>query len=225
MAWVNKGSLKGPQGPAGADGADGTQGPKGDKGDAATITIGNVQTGAAGSNVSVTNSGTSTAAKLNFTIPRGDKGETGAQGPQGPAGPQGPTGPQGPQGPKGDTGSVEVFNRAVDITPNTALANYASYYNASVRVGNIVIVQFVINFSEATDWAATDLRLATINSAADRPSANRTVESMLTCYVNVGNMPVRHGIRFGSNGAITMLRDYETKGVMQVAINGIAYRI
>lgn len=213
MAWVNKGSLKGPQGPKGADGANGSQGPKGDKGDAATITIGNVQTGAAGSSVSVTNSGTSSAAKLNFTIPRGDKGETGAQG------------PQGPQGPKGDTGSVEVFNRTVDITPNTSLANYASYYNASVRVGNIVIVQFVVNFDKATDWGSTELRLATINSTADRPSANRTVESMLTCYVNVGNMPVRHGIRFGSNGAITMLRDYDTKGVMQVAINGIAYRI
>lgn len=216
MAWVNKGSLKGPQGPKGADGTDGTQGPKGDKGDAATITIGNVQTGAAGSSVSVTNSGTSSAAKFNFTIPRGDKGETGARGPQGP---------QGPQGPKGDTGSVEVFNRTVSITPNTGLANYASYYNASVRVGNIVIVQFVVNFDKATDWAATDLRLATIASTEDRPSADRTVESMLMCYVNVGNMPVRHGIRFGSNGAITMLRDYETKGVMQVAINGIAYRI
>lgn len=222
MAWVNKGSLKGPQGPKGADGANGSQGPKGDKGDAATITIGNVQTGAAGSSVSVTNSGTSSAAKLNFTIPRGDRGETGPQGPKGETGSQGP---QGPQGPKGDTGSVEVFNRTVGITPNTNLANYASYYNASVRVGNIVIVQLVINFDKATDWGATDLRLATINSTADRPSADRTVESMLICYVNVGNMPVRHGIRFGSNGAITMLRDYETKGVMQVAINGIAYRI
>ena len=44
-------------------------------GTAATITIGAVTTGAAGSNVVVTNSGTSTAAILNFTIPKGDPGD------------------------------------------------------------------------------------------------------------------------------------------------------
>lgn len=59
----------GDQGPAGADGADGVDGT------AATITIGAVTTGAAGSSVIVTNSGTSTAAILNFTIPKGDPGD------------------------------------------------------------------------------------------------------------------------------------------------------
>lgn len=38
----------------------------------ATISIGNVVTGAPGTDVSVTNSGTSTEAVLNFTIPRGE---------------------------------------------------------------------------------------------------------------------------------------------------------
>jgi len=52
-------------------------GPKGDTGNAATVTVGNVITGTAGSSVAVTNSGTSTAATLNFTIPRGDTGATG----------------------------------------------------------------------------------------------------------------------------------------------------
>lgn len=56
---------------------------------AGTIEIGTVTTGAAGSSASVTNVGTASAAKLNFTIPKGDKGATGAQGPQGPQGPQG----------------------------------------------------------------------------------------------------------------------------------------
>ena len=56
------------------------QGPKGDKGDtgtAATIEVGTVTTGAAGSSASVTNSGTSTNAVLNFTIPRGNPGDDG----------------------------------------------------------------------------------------------------------------------------------------------------
>lgn len=57
---------QGPQGEAGEDGA------------AATITVGTTTTGNAGTNASVTNSGTSSAAVFNFTIPRGD---TGAAGP------------------------------------------------------------------------------------------------------------------------------------------------
>lgn len=65
----------GPQGPQGDTGPTGAQGPQGDPGTAATITIGAVTTGSAGSSVVVTNSGTSTAAILNFTIPKGDQGD------------------------------------------------------------------------------------------------------------------------------------------------------
>lgn len=100
----------GPQGPAGKDGADGQdgdpgatgpqgpQGEKGDKGDtgetgpqgpqgargpsgtAATVRIGSVTTLPAGSNATVTNTGTSTAAVLNFGIPRGADGSGGGSG-------------------------------------------------------------------------------------------------------------------------------------------------
>jgi hypothetical protein len=52
--------------------------PNGARGAAATVTVGTTTTGNAGTNASVTNSGTSSAAVLNFTIPRGD---TGAAGP------------------------------------------------------------------------------------------------------------------------------------------------
>ena len=65
----------GPAGPTGPTGSTGAQGPQGDPGTAATITIGSVNTGSAGTNVIVTNSGTSTAAILNFTIPKGDQGD------------------------------------------------------------------------------------------------------------------------------------------------------
>lgn len=76
----------GPQGPKGDTGDTGPQGPKGDTGDtgeAATVTVGTVTTGAAGSDAAVVNAGTSSAAVLNFTIPRGEKGDTGPQGPAG----------------------------------------------------------------------------------------------------------------------------------------------
>jgi hypothetical protein len=65
----------GPQGSQGETGPTGAQGPQGDPGTAATITIGAVTTGAAGSSVVVTNTGTSTAAILNFTVPKGDTGD------------------------------------------------------------------------------------------------------------------------------------------------------
>lgn len=69
--------LKGDKGDTGAQGLKGDKGDKGDNGTAATIEVGTVTTGAAGSSASVTNSGTSTNAILNFTIPRGNPGSGG----------------------------------------------------------------------------------------------------------------------------------------------------
>lgn len=54
------------------------QGATGPQGAAATIAVGTVTTGAAGSSATITNSGTSGAAVFDFTIPRGDTGSLGA---------------------------------------------------------------------------------------------------------------------------------------------------
>lgn len=70
--------------PAGAAGAAGPPGPAGSPGGAgsdgtaATISIGTVTTGPAGGSASVSNSGTSSAAVLDFTIPAGATGPPGA---------------------------------------------------------------------------------------------------------------------------------------------------
>jgi hypothetical protein len=132
---------------------------KGDKGDAASISLGTVSTGAAGSNAAITNTGTPGAAVYNFTIPRGDKGEVGNAGPAntltiagvttGAAGsdasvsvggtapnqtltftiPRGDTGATGAQGLKGDTGD----------TGADALWNYTGAYSGgtSYAVGDL----------------------------------------------------------------------------------------
>jgi len=76
----------------------------GGSGTSATIAVGTTTTGAEGTDASVTNVGTSSAAIFNFTIPRGTTGATGATGATGPAGPQGPQGAQGIQGLTGATG-------------------------------------------------------------------------------------------------------------------------
>ena len=78
-AW----SLMTSKGDIGATGAVGSAG---------TVTIGTTTTGSAGGNASVTNSGTSSEAVLNFNIPKGVSGATGIQGPQGQTGATGAVG-------------------------------------------------------------------------------------------------------------------------------------
>lgn len=70
LSWTNKAGLPNPA-------SVNIKGVKGDAGTAATITIGSVTTGEPGTNASVTNSGTSANAILNFTIPRGNPGSGG----------------------------------------------------------------------------------------------------------------------------------------------------
>ena len=101
-AWVDNGSvgIPGPVGPIGPQGAkgdpgvdstvpgpQGPTGPKGDKGDpgptgaagaAATVTVGSVTTLAPGAQATVTNTGTESAAVLNFGIPKGADGAGGS---------------------------------------------------------------------------------------------------------------------------------------------------
>ena len=77
---------RGAAGTNGTNGATGGQGPAGTPGQAATVTIGTVTTGAPGTAASVTNSGTTSAAVFNWSLPRGDVGATGATGAAGPSG-------------------------------------------------------------------------------------------------------------------------------------------
>lgn len=105
--------LIGPKGDTGATGAQGIQG------EAATITVGDVTTGAEGTEASVTNSGTSSDAILDFVIPRGD---TGAQG---------PTGPQGEVGPQGPVGATGIEWRGVWDEEEDYVNNDAVFYNGA----------------------------------------------------------------------------------------------
>ena len=115
----------GPQGPKGDTGATGPQGPKGDPGAAATITVGTTTTGAAGTDASVTNVGTTSAAKFNFTIPKGDTGATGPQGEKGD------TGATGPQGPKGDPFTYKDFTAEQLEDLHEGITNYYKEYKST----------------------------------------------------------------------------------------------
>lgn len=69
--------IQGPPGIQGEQGERGVQGEQGPAGNAATITIGNVTTSAPGTSASVTNRGTSSAAVLDFVLPKGKDGADG----------------------------------------------------------------------------------------------------------------------------------------------------
>ena len=144
----------------GQDGADGQDGA------AATIAVGTVTTGAAGSSATVTNTGTSSAAVFDFVIPRGDTGAAGADGADGQDGAPGAaatiavgtttTGPAGSSAsvtnsgtssaavfnfviPKGDTGTIDWTT-----TDFTSSVNFnVGYANATFRkCGKLVIFSY-----------------------------------------------------------------------------------
>lgn len=100
----------------------GEKGEQGVPGQNATVEIKETRTGAEGTLATVVNTGTSAAAKLVFTIPRGNKGDT---GPRGPMGAQGPKGDTGEQGPAGSDASVNA-GTGIDITGDTISVKYGT---------------------------------------------------------------------------------------------------
>lgn len=144
---------QGPKGDIGETGPQGLKGDKGDKGDtgdtggAATISVGSVTTGGAGTSASVDNSGTSSAAILNFTIPRGDKGEQGIQG------------VQGLQGVAGDAATIAV---------GTVTTGAAGTQVEVVNVGSPSAAVFDFTIPKGQDGAgAGDMLKADYDSVGD----------------------------------------------------------
>ena len=95
-------------------------GPKGDPGQAATIAVGTVTTGAAGSAAQISNSGSASAAVLDFVIPKGD---TGAKGDPGVQGPQGATGPAGTS-----VNAIQAANEATALSLSTQNPNNVYFW-------------------------------------------------------------------------------------------------
>lgn len=131
---------------------------QGATGSAATLTLGTVSTGTAGSSVIITNSGSSSAATFNFTIPRGDTGAAGSNGSNGAAatiaagttttGSAGTnasvtnvgssstavfnfTIPRGDVGATGNTGATGPVGPSVISSPNTRSLSLATAYQAT----------------------------------------------------------------------------------------------
>lgn len=130
-AWVNNGPLQG------------AKGPQGDPGSAATIEIGTVTTAPAGSDAAVTNSGTSSAAVLNFTIPQGATGPQGPAGVDGSPGPAGADGAPGATGPQGEPGANATINGVTTLTINATGGIQGSQSGSTYTLDGSDLVQKV----------------------------------------------------------------------------------
>lgn len=157
-SWIDGGDFRGPQGP---QGTKGDMGPTGAKGEAASIRIGTTTTLPQGSNATVENIGTATAAVLNFGLPQGADGKQGLQGQQGlqgipgqkgDAGPIGPNGPKGDKGDKGDQGSQgPTGSHGRDMLYYNGIPQYDAsdgYYWADINAFRPVMVTYQ-NYSGA----------------------------------------------------------------------------
>lgn len=100
-------------------------GGSGEDGTAATITVGTTTTGAPGTDASVANVGTTSAAILDFIIPRGDTGATGATGDTGA------TGPAGAGFADGDYGDITISGSVTALTIDANVVSFAKFQDIS----------------------------------------------------------------------------------------------
>jgi len=150
-------SVPGPQGP------QGLQGPQGEG--SATVAIGTVTTGNAGSSATVTNSGTTTAAILDFTIPKGDTGATGSQGIQGVAGNDGSDGTSATI----SVGSTTTGNAGTNASVTNSGTSNAATLNFTIPKGDTGATGAAGN-----DGTAATIAVGTVTTGAAGSSASIT---------------------------------------------------
>jgi Collagen triple helix repeat (20 copies). len=154
-------------------------------GAAGTVTVGTTTTGAAGSSASVTNSGTSSAAVLNFTIP------------QGPAGPTGATGLQGPAGTNGTNGSgINAITYAMSfVNPGTA----GTYYISPLFIGTNLNVNTTLgNNFVAMPVACT---MSALNVGVNNYSTPGADTTTITVYKDGAATSMTCSVSTNGNGA------------------------
>ena len=198
----------GPAGPTGATGSTGPQGPQGpqgaqgDAGGAATVTVGSVTTGVVGSNASISNSGTSQQAVLNFTIPTGADGANGTAASvtvgtvtTGTAGTNASVSNSGDTSsavldftiPRGDTGPSGDITWRGGWDASTAYGtNESVYYNGSSYIA-IAASTNVRPDTDTTKWnimAAAGAEGGAISSMADTDISPSVSDNAILVYQN-----------------------------------------
>ena len=235
---------QGEPGTPGAKGEPGEPGAKGDKGEpgqAASLRIGSVQTGQAGTQAQVTNSGTAREAVFDFVIPQGEKGEKGERGEPGA---KGDAGPQGAQGPPGTAAECKRTARFVVGTSTAGWTAADCDYlcdgiddqveiNAAIQAlpaegGEIVILDgtYDIKASVNIDKSNSTLRgahTATIFNCLMQNTAVQIETSATDCVISdlvlKGNNQATKGISITDKAYRTIVKKVHVHGFTQTGIS------
>lgn len=156
-------------------------------------------TGVAGSNASLTNTGTATNPILTFTIPRGNTGATGA------------TGATGPQGATGTAATIAVGTVTTGAAGSSAVITNVGTSGAAIF--NFTIPRGDTGATGATGTAAT---IAVGTTTTGAPSTSATVTNSGTSSAAVFNFTIPRGagvITGGTTGQVLTKAsgtDYDT---------------
>lgn len=168
------------------------------------LEIGTTKTGAAGTEATVTNSGSSSHAILNFTIPRGSKGEKGDKGDTGAAGKDGKDGKDGEI-----TGDTLPIGAIVEFNGTEIPEGYEEYDGGSI--GDL-------NDLNTTDKSsivgAINESLGKIPKFKKLNSSHITTKEKITLLDNVNNYQIicieTVSNMYNHYPAITTIFDYKT---------------
>ena len=194
----------------GATGNTGATGPTGPTGSAATIAVGTVTTGAPGSSASVTNSGTSSAAVFDITIPRGDTGAAGAGSGDMLASTYDPT-----------AKAADAFSMGnmVETSTKKILTDTERTKLAGIAAGAGVVLPRAV--ARRDGWIFPD---NTINGIAELAGGDFFAVKPVWYEVNsTGVLVLRNSSTFGSNGYYTaanakLIRDNSTEQYVCVSL-------
>ena len=194
--------------PRGDKGDKGDTGATGSPGAAATISVGTTTTGQPGANASVTNVGTSSAAVLNFTIPKGAKGDTGA------------TGAPGAPGSPGAAATVSV-----GTTTTGQPGTNASVTNSGTQ--SAAVLNFTIPKGDKGDngnpGSAATIAVGTVTTLQPNQSAYVTnVGTSSAAAFDIG-IPKGEQGQAGSGSGDMLAADYDPNGTVQNAGGIVAY--
>jgi hypothetical protein len=174
-------------------------GTNGTNGTAATITVGSVTTGAAGSSASVVNAGTSSAAVLNFSIPQGAAGASGAAGSTGPAGSSG----------------------VISVTAPLTNSGTSSAAVLGISIGTGIVVE---ENSLHADLPYIKTQLATVatSGAYADLSGKPAAYSLPTATASVlGGIKIGSGLTIDGSGVVTAAGTYTLPAATVSALGGV----